>query len=105
MSVFLTEDKKEIIITCKCGCEQAFHIAMMDDWKDLDYYSFMCFMRANYDTEYSLGPWRAFKVKIKKIWSILIGKDYCYSDILMSSEDLKKLKEYIYTLIEQAEGD
>ena len=25
MSVFFTKDKQELIVTCNCGCEEAFH--------------------------------------------------------------------------------
>ncbi len=93
MSLFLTKDKKEIIVTCKCGCDQAFHITITDE--DDDFYCLMCFLRANYDTEHNFGPWRAFKIKAKKIWSILIGKDYCYSDVLISKEEFKQFKDYV----------
>lgn len=32
MSVFMTKDKKELIVTCKCHCEQGFHICI--DYED-----------------------------------------------------------------------
>ena len=95
MSILLTSDKKEIIVTCNCGCRAAFNIAIDDSWKDDDYYAFLCFMKANYDTEYDLTPWRAFKVKARKIWTILRGKDYCYSDVIMSKEEFQIFKEFI----------
>lgn len=93
MSVFMTEDKKELIVTCKCHCEQGFHIIV--DKEDDDYYGFLCFMKGNFYTESNIHPWRAFCIKMKKIWSILMGWDYCYSDTVMSKEDFEEFKKYI----------
>ena len=95
MAVLMTEDKRELIVTCDCGCNTSFHISIDDEWKDDDCYAFLCFMKANFNTEYDMNPWRAFKVKAKKIWSIMRGKDYCYSDTIMTIEDYKVFKEYV----------
>lgn len=95
MAVFMTKDKKELIVTCDCGCEKSFHIAVDDSCKDLDYYGFLGFMKNNFDTEYDLNLWRAFKIKMKKIWCILRGKDYFYSDTVMKKADFEEFKRYI----------
>lgn len=39
--------------------------------------------------------WQVFKRKIKKIWCILRGKDYFYSDTIMSEADFEEFKKYI----------
>ena len=52
-------------------------------------------MKSNSDSEYYKNPWRAFKIKMKKIWFILRGKDYCYSDTVMTKEDFEVFKEYV----------
>ena len=52
MSVLMSKDKKELIVTCDCKCGQSFSICIDDDWKDEDYYAFLCFLKSNYDTEY-----------------------------------------------------
>ena len=95
MAVLMTKDKKEIIVTCNCGCMASYHICVDDDWKDYDYYAFLCFMKSNDDTEYDKNPWRAFKIKMRKIWCILRGKDYCYSDTLMTKAEFEVFKEYV----------
>ncbi len=95
MSVFMTKDKKELIITCNCRCGQAFSLIIDDEMKDDDFYGFLCFMKNDFDTEYDKNPWRAFKIKIKKIWFIIRGKDYCYSDTLMSRDDFEEFKNYV----------
>ena len=38
-------------------------------------YAFLCFLKGNFYTEYNNNPWRAFRVKMRKIWHILRGKD------------------------------
>ena len=37
MSVMISGDKKELIVTCKCGCQDAIHIKVDDKDKDADY--------------------------------------------------------------------
>jgi len=94
MSVLISEDKKELIVTCDCGCGQAFNI-IIDRDPDIDQYAYLCFMKNNFVTEYEKHPWRAFKSKLKKIWFVLRGKDYCYSDTVMSKKDFEEFKKYI----------
>lgn len=67
MSVLMTKDKKELIVTCKCHCEQGFHICI--DNEDDELYGFLCFMKGNFETESNLHFWRAYCIKMKKIWS------------------------------------
>ncbi len=93
MAVLMTKDKKELIITCKCGCENAYHLVI--DPEDEDMYCFLCFLKADFCTEGDKTPWRAFKTRMKKIWTILRGKDYCYSDTVMSKADYEEFKAYV----------
>ena len=39
MSVMISEDKKELIITCKCGCHDTIHIKVDDEDKDAKSYA------------------------------------------------------------------
>lgn len=93
MSVLMSKDKKEIIVTCKCGCMSSYHILIDDEDKEYGQYAFMCFMKSNSDMEF--GPLIAFKRKFRKIWSLIRNKDYCYSDTIMSLEDFEEFKRYI----------
>lgn len=93
MAVLMTEDKKELIVTCKCGCESAFHI-MVDD-QDKDHYCFLCFMKGDFQTEQNVSIWRTLMKKCKKLWYVLRNKDYCYSDTIMSREQFEVFREYI----------
>lgn len=94
MSLLMTKDKKEIIVTCTCGCHNSFHIII--DTEDGEDYAFMCFMKGNWYTEYERSsPWSALKLKLKKVWYVLRGKDYYYSDTIMSREDFEEFKRYV----------
>ena len=39
MSVMISDDKKELIVTCKCGCQDTIHIKVDDGDKDADQYA------------------------------------------------------------------
>lgn len=55
MSVLMSKDKKELIVTCNCKCGQSFSICIDDD-EDYDYYAFLCFLKCNFDTKYDKNP-------------------------------------------------
>ena len=94
MAVFMTEDKQELIVTCNCGCMDSFCIKVYEE-EDCDLYGYAGFMKNDFNTEYDKNPWRAFKIKMKKIWCILCGKDYYYSDVIMTKEDFERFKAYV----------
>ena len=88
MSVLMSKDKKELIVTCNCKCGQSFHITVDDEDRDSDIMFYLCYMKNNFDTEYDMNPWRAFKIKMKKIWFIIRGNWYksCCASIYQSGK-------------------
>ena len=87
MSIMISNDKKELVVNCKCGCTNTIHIKVNDS--DKDYYAFMTYLN---------GDWcrkQTIKTKLKKIWAVVKNKDFYYSDVLMSCDDFKKFKDYI----------
>jgi hypothetical protein len=95
MAIMVSEDKKELIVTCECGCEDIVHIKVNDEDKSNDCYGFITYANGNFYCEQENSFLCVLKRKIKKIWAIICNKDYCYSEILMSYEDFQRLKEYI----------
>ncbi len=96
MAVMISEDKKELIITCKCGCQDTFRIKIYnDDEEDYDYYGVMTYLNGNWYRDQEDKIVRTITRKLKKIWAIIRNKDYYYSDVLMSCNDFNKFKEYI----------
>ena len=95
MSVMISEDKKELIVTCKCGCQDTIHIEVDDKDKYADYYAIQTILSGNWYREQDDTVLRCIGRKLKKIWAIIRNKDYYYSDVLMSREDFQKYKDYI----------
>jgi hypothetical protein len=95
MALLLSEDKKELVVTCKCGCQDAIHIKIDDTDKELDEYGFITYINGNWYRDQDDRVLMSLERKIKKIWTVIRNKDYYYSDVLMSSDDFMKLKEYI----------
>lgn len=94
MAVLKTDDNKELIITCKCGCHDSIHFRIDDEDAQYDYYALMSYMNGNfYKDQY--GMLGILKEKLKKIWAIIRNKDYYYSDVVMNGEDFNRFKEYI----------
>ena len=95
MSVMISDDKKELIVTCGCGCDEAIHfqIAPFDD--DNDDYAFITYMNSNFYRDQGQSIINIIRMKLSKIWSIIRNKDYTYSDLLLSKKEFNKFKEYI----------
>ena len=95
MSVMISNDKKDLIVNCNCGCENTIHIRLDDTYKDFDYYVIMTYLNSNWYRDQDDRIFRTIGRKLKKIWAILRNKDYYYSDVFMSCEDFTIFKEYI----------
>lgn len=92
MAVMISKDKKDLIVTCECGCEDGVRINISKD--DYDDYAYQCFTNGNFYRDQN-GMFGTLKNKLKKIWAIIRDKDYYYSDIIMSEKDFEQFKEYI----------
>ena len=93
MAVMISEDKKDLIVTCKCGCGEAAHLTI-EHKNGEDYYAYQCFMNGNFYRE-QCGMFGTLKNKIKKIWAVIRNKDYYYSDVVMNKEDFEQFKKYV----------
>ena len=74
MSVFITENKEELIVTCGCGCQDSIHIQIDHEYDE--YYAFMSYLNGNFYRDQNAGALRSIGKKLKKIWKILTNKDY-----------------------------
>lgn len=89
MAVFKNFSEDELIISCRCGCDEGIHFRL-SNYQD-GTYAFLAFTNGNFYKEQGLG----FVEKLKKICAIIRGKDYYYSDIVMSEEEFAQFKEWI----------
>lgn len=46
MAVLLSKDKKELIVSCSCGCEDSFHLTI--DCDDDTDYAFLSYMNGDF---------------------------------------------------------
>lgn len=92
MAIMISEDKREMIVTCKCGCQDAIHIKIEDEYKDADCYAIQTYMNGNWNRDQDDKIFKTIVRKLKKIWAIIRNKDYYYSDVLMSRDDFQKYK-------------
>ena len=95
MSVMISNDRQELLVNCRCGCEDTIHIRICKEEMNPNHYAFLTYLSGKWyqDQEQSiLCVWRK---KWRKIWSIIRNKDYYYSDILMDTDDIQRFKEYV----------
>lgn len=98
ISVFINKSKDidEIIVMCGCRCDDGMHISIVKD--EYNYYSVLSYINSNYYRDQNIKVFKVIKNKIKKIWTILRGKDYRYSEIIMNKNDFHKFREYINSI-------
>lgn len=87
-----SKDNKELIIDCNCSCSEGVKVKIV---KEEDYYFYMSYISGKYNTQQEQRIWRVFCNKIKRIWNVIRGKDYCFSEICMSKEDFQEYKKFI----------
>lgn len=95
MSIMISENKKELIVTCGCGCDNAVHIRINDSSEEDDCYAIQTYMNGNWYRDQENSVFKCIGKKLKKIWSIIRNKDFHYSEILISREDFQRYKDYI----------
>jgi len=91
MSILISENRKELIATCHCRCEDSLHIVIEGDD---DTFSFLSYMNGNHYKEQQ-GAFGTLRIKLKKIMAIIRNKDYYYSDIVMTREDWQQFKAWV----------
>lgn len=79
---------------CKCGCGNGVVLKADKDEDELSLQFvsdvFYCFTRNREKM--------SIKERLKRIWYIVIGKEYCYFDILISKEELQEFKDFVSKL-------
>lgn len=96
MSVLLSSDNAELIVTCGCECEDAIHMRLNVEDED-DEIMAISYMNSNFYRD-QVGALKAIIKKIKKIWRIIRGKDICYSEIIMTKEEFAQFRKYVNSI-------
>jgi len=98
MSILFNKDRSEMIVSCKCGCEDSVHIRIDKD--DPDTFAIVTYLNGNFYSEQNEKVFRIIGEKLKKIWAIIRNKDYYYSDILMSKSEWEEFVEFVNGCLE-----
>lgn len=83
----------EYVTFCKCGCGNG--IVLKADKED-DELSVQLVSDNFYFRQNKGGM--SFREKLKRIWYIITGKEYCYFDILIDKDELQEFKEFVARL-------
>lgn len=92
MPILKSEDGKDLIVSCSCGCDNGVHINIK---KYDDEYAWMTYMNGNWYRDQNKRILYIVRDKLRKIWAIIRSKDFYYSEILMSRKDFETFREYI----------
>ena len=87
MAVFMTEDKTNLILDCKCGCDDAIKFKVDLEDADADIIMFATLLTSKFYSKQENF--------IKRIWGVIRNKDYCYGEVVLTKEDFRAFKKYI----------
>lgn len=85
-----TSFSEDLYLQCHCGCSM-LNISQFKDGGDVAISHYTSSFYSNQDTMFD-----RFKDRIKLIWYIVIGKKYCFFDVIISDKaDIEKFKNMI----------
>lgn len=89
MAVFQAVNEEGMILSCECGCDEGLKIKVDKD-PEVGQVFYQTYLSGNWYKEQG-----GFFKKLKKIWKILCGKDYYYSEIVLNEKDWEAYKNWI----------
>lgn len=90
MAVLKNFENDELIVSCKCGCNDGIHIKINKEEDETDR-AFVAFTNGNFYREQS----SSFIKKLQKIWAIIANKDFYYSDVVMTEKDFEQFTNLV----------
>lgn len=92
----LNNSVKDFVVTCNCGCQEGMEFRFVkENIKDNNYQEYYIeFCTSKWDTEQDHGLNR-FVYVLKKIWSIIRGKDFYYSEIILTPKQWQQFRKCI----------
>lgn len=83
----------EYVTFCKCGCRNGVVLKADNEDDELS----LQLVSDNFYMTQNKGR-MSFREKIKRIWYVITGKEYCYFDILIGKDELQEFKEFVSRL-------
>lgn len=80
----------EFVTFCKCGCGNGIVLKADNENEEVS----LQIVSDNFYTMQNKGKMSIIE-KIKRIWYIITGKEYCYFDILINKDELQIFKEFV----------
>ena len=72
---------------CKCGCNNGVRLKFDRDEEDIS-------LQLVSDNFYTYQKFTLLE-KLKRIWYIIINKEYCYFDILIDKDEVQEFKDFV----------
>ena len=101
LAVLKSADDKDLIVTCRCGCDEGVHIRIERDDPAInidpenDTLCYVTCLSSNWYRDQGKRIGYVIWDKLRKIWAIIRNKDFYYSEILMTRKDFETFREYI----------
>ena len=89
MAVFMTEDKTNLILDCKCGCDDAIKFKVDLEDADADIIMFATLLTSKFYSKQE-NFIRRFADKVKE-YGVIRNKDYCYGEVVLTKEDFRSI--------------
>lgn len=86
-------NNNEYVTFCKCGCGNGVILKFDNEDDELS----VQLVSDNFYSIQNKGK-MPIKEKLKRIWYVVRGKEYCYFDILIDKNELHEFKEFIARL-------
>lgn len=83
----------EFVAFCNCGCGNGVVLKFDNEDNELS----VQLVSDNHYTMQNKGN-MSLKEKMKRIWDIITGKEYCYFDILIDKNELHDFKKFVEKL-------
>lgn len=90
-----SSDEKVLKVECSCGCGEEMKIKRIDFYNTKSYYLTLC--AEQYYAKQN-GILKTIWHRIKGAFTILFGKEYRLTEIVLKEDDIKELKEIIKEL-------
>ena len=85
-------ENNQYIRFCKCGCGNGVVLKFDKYDNDLSLQLVSDLFYVNQGGKFTI------KEKLKRIWRIMVNKEYCYFDMLMDNKDLQEFKDFVAKL-------
>ena len=66
----ISSDKKELMLTCNCNCEDTLHFKINDEDKDYDCYAVQSYLKGDWYTNQDNTIWSVVVKKLKNLGTL-----------------------------------